>query len=172
MTPRDLLVRPDGAGWLASFADSRWSCAVGRGGLTDKKHEGDGATPIGRWPLRRVWYRADRLRAPSGLFGAEALAENDGWCDDPNDPHYNRQVVLPYGGRHEVLWREDAIYDVIVVLGYNDDPPVAGKGSAIFLHIARPDYSGTEGCVALAEPHLRAFLATCDQGSAVVVETS
>ena len=167
---KDLVVRPAGDAWQASFADSTWSCAVGRNGLTVDKREGDGATPIGRWPLRRVLYRADRLAAPAGPFAATPLAQDDGWCDDPDDPRYNRAVRLPYAGRHEELWRDDAIYDVIVILGHNDDPPVPGLGSAIFLHLARPDYSGTEGCVALAEPHLRAFLAACDASSAVRVE--
>ncbi len=132
---------------------------LGRGGVRTDKAEGDGATPIGLLPLRRVFYRADRGPAPRASVPVEALAPEDGWCDDPADALYNRRVALPYPGRHERLWRDDGVYDLIGVLGWNDAPVVRDRGSAIFIHIARPDAAPTEGCVALAEPHLRALLA-------------
>ncbi len=135
-------------------------CALGRGGVSSDKREGDGATPVGRLPLRRVLYRADRMEKPETGLPAAPIGPTDGWCDDPADPQYNRQVRLPHSGRAEALWREDGIYDVVVVLGWNDDPAVPGKGSAIFLHVARPDFAPTEGCVALALPDLLAFLET------------
>jgi L,D-peptidoglycan transpeptidase YkuD (ErfK/YbiS/YcfS/YnhG family) len=99
--------------------------------------------------LRRVFYRPDRLAAPVTALPTRALGASDAWCDDPQSPDYNRLVRLPFTARHELLWREDEIYDVIVELGWNDDPVVPGNGSAIFLHVARPDFSPTEGCVAL-----------------------
>lgn len=137
----------------------RMRCAIGKGGIRAVKREGDGATPTGRFPLRRIFYRADRLAAPAGCADCLAIREDQGWSDDPADPaHYNRLVTLPYPGSHERLTREDGVYDVVVELGYNDDPPVPGLGSAIFLHVARPDYSGTEGCIALALPDLLAVL--------------
>ena len=89
----------------------------------------------------------------------EPLAETDGWCDDPGHPDYNRFVRLPHPARCEELWRRDAVYDLIGVLGWNDAPVQRGRGSAIFLHVARPDYAPTEGCVALSAPELRALLA-------------
>lgn len=146
---------------VLSFGGLQFRCALGKGGVRPEaeKREGDGATPLGRYPLRRVFYRADRLAAPQTGLPRQALTPQDGWCDDPLDPAYNRLVTLPYAASHEKLWREDPVYDVIVVLGHNDDPPVPGLGSAIFLHVARPDYSGTEGCVALALPDLLALLA-------------
>ena len=134
-------------------------CAVGRAGLRADKQEGDEATPLGLLPLRRVLYRADRLTRPRAAVPIEPLAPADGWCDDPSSREYNCRVRLPFANRHEALWRDDAIYDVIGVLGWNDAPIVRGRGSAIFLHVARPDYAPTEGCVALALPDLLACLA-------------
>ena len=90
----------------------------------------------------------------------EPLAPTDGWCDDPREGDYNRMVALPFAARHEALWRPDEVYDVIGVLGWNDAPVRPGRGSAIFLHVARADYAPTEGCVALALPDLRSVLAS------------
>ncbi len=145
-------------------------CALGRGGVRADKQEGDGATPKGRWRMRALLFRPDRItRTPLTGLPLRALRPEDGWCDDAADPLYNRPVKLPFRARAEHLWREDEIYDLIVVLGYNDDPPVPGKGSAIFLHIARPDYRPTEGCIAVSQQDLLAIAATADTGSAVVV---
>lgn len=145
-------------------------CAIGKGGVRADKREGDGATPVGRFPLRRIFYRSDRLAPPPGCTAPIEIAPDLGWSDDPADPeNYNRLVTLPYPGSHERLMREDAVYDVVVELGYNDDPPVPGRGSAIFMHVARADYSGTEGCVALALPDLLRILEQCGGKDAVVV---
>ena len=160
---------------VSASREARWGkrrlrCALGRGGLARDKREGDGATPIGAWPMRRLLYRADRLGRPATRLPAAPIAIEDGWCDDPADPLYNRPVSLPYPGRHERLWREDGLYDLVVVLGHNDDPVVRGEGSAIFLHIARPDWAPTEGCVALARADLERLLAEAQPGDRVVVE--
>ena len=104
-------------------------------------------------------YRADRGTAPVCRVPVEPLAPEDGWCDDPSHPDYNRAVRLPHPARHEHLWRDDPVYDVIGVLGWNDRPVVRGRGSAIFLHVARPDLAPTEGCIALPPRDLRAALA-------------
>ena len=134
-------------------------CAVGRAGLRADKREGDEATPLGLLPLRRVLYRADRLARPHAAVPVEPLAPVDGWCDDPNARSYNCLVRLPFSDRFEPLWRDDALYDVIGVLGWNDVPVVRRRGSAIFLHVARPDYAPTEGCIALALSDLLTCLA-------------
>lgn len=141
------------------WRDREWRCALGRGGIRRDKREGDGATPAGRWQLRSVLYRADRLAPPATGLIARPLKPDDGWCDDPADDHYNRQIKKPFIAGHEDLWRDDHVYDVIVVLGHNDRPPVAGMGSAVFLHVAKPDYAPTQGCVALARDDLLALLA-------------
>jgi len=135
-------------------------CALGKGGVRPAvaKQEGDGATPAASMPLRRVLYRADRGPPPRCAVPVEPLAPQDGWCDDPADRAYNRFVPLPHAASHERLWRDDAVYDVIGVLGWNDDPVERGRGSAIFLHVARDDYAPTEGCVALAARDLRRVL--------------
>ena len=132
------------------FKGETFRAACGRTGVSAGKHEGDGATPAGILPLRRILYRADRLGKPKSIVPLEPLAINDGWCDDPSDRAYNTAITLPSDVHHEELWRRDAVYDVIGVLGWNDDPVQTGRGSAIFLHVARPDYSPTEGCIALA----------------------
>ncbi|SLN20239.1 L,D-transpeptidase family protein [Oceanibacterium hippocampi] len=154
MARRDLIVR-DGT---LEFAGRRYRCAIGCGGIVSDKHEGDGGTPVGRFPLRRVYYRPDRIATPAILLPVLALEPDDGWCDDPADPAYNQPVRLPFAASHERLWRDDELYDLIVVVGHNDDPVVPGAGSAIFLHVARRDYSPTEGCVALAREDLAELL--------------
>jgi len=136
-----------------------WRAALGRGGVCSDKVEGDGATPRALLPLRRVLYRADRGPTPHTTVPVEPIAPFDGWCDDPPHRDYNRAVTLPHDGRHEALWRDDGLYDIVGVLGWNDAPTVRNRGSAIFLHVARPDYAPTEGCVALAVADLRALLA-------------
>ena len=153
-------------GWLA-WNGHRVRCALGPAGIRKDKREGDGATPAGMFPLRRVLWRADRLARPETALPVIAIAPQDGWCDDPVDRNYNRPVTLPYPASAERLWREDAVYDVIVVLGHNDDPPMPGRGSAIFLHVARPDYAPTQGCVALPLPDLLALLRACGPETAL-----
>lgn len=133
-----------------TFDGNEYRCAIGKNGFTTDKKEGDWATPVGCFPLREVFYRKDRIEKPKTVLPIKEMQKDDGWSDDINDKDYNKLVKLPYSGSHEELWREDEVYDVVVPLGYNDDPPVSGKGSAIFMHVARPTYSPTAGCVALS----------------------
>jgi L,D-peptidoglycan transpeptidase YkuD (ErfK/YbiS/YcfS/YnhG family) len=146
-------------------------CALGRGGVVDAKvkREGDGASPAGVWTIRRVLYRPDRGQAPSTRLPTAPIAPDDGWCDAPQDPAYNRPVTLPYSASCERMWREDYVYDVVGVLAHNDDPPVPGLGSAIFLHLAREGYPPSEGCVALARPDLDLLLSLAEPGSAIAI---
>jgi len=147
----------------------RVRCALGRGGVSTAKREGDGATPAGTFALKRVLYRADRVAAPVTALPVRALETDDGWCDDPKDPAYNRPVKVPFAAGHERLWRDDALYDVIVEIGFNDDPVEPGRGSAIFLHRAKPGYAPTEGCVALALDDLLALLGDCDASAQITI---
>ncbi len=151
-------VTPDG---LLRFQGQVFRCALGKGGIrrAEDKQEGDGATPAALMPLRRVLFRADRVAPPTCAVAREPLAPEDGWCDDVTSRDYNRAIRLPHAARHEALWRGDALYDVIGVLGWNDQPVQRGRGSAIFLHVARPDLAPTEGCVALPLKELLAVLA-------------
>ncbi len=136
----------------------RLRAVCGAAGVTAHKQEGDEATPTGLLPLLRILYRADRIKPPRCAVPMEPIAPNDGWCDDPTDRAYNKPVTLPYPGRHEALWRNDSIYDIAGILGWNTNPIIPGKGSAIFLHAAKPDYGPTAGCIALSLPDLRTCL--------------
>jgi L,D-peptidoglycan transpeptidase YkuD (ErfK/YbiS/YcfS/YnhG family) len=157
------------AGGTAEWRGRLMRCALGRGGVSTAKREGDGATPVGRLPMRRALYRPDREAPPATALACAPIAPTNGWCDDPADAAYNTAVRLPHAGGHERLWRDDRVYDLVVVLGWNDDPPVPGRGSAIFLHLARDGYAPTEGCVALARADMLALLAEARPGDAVRV---
>lgn len=156
-----LIVQADTAegslGW-ATLGERRWRCTLGAGGIREDKVEGDAATPVGEFPLRRIYYRNDRVVLPKVALPARPISEHDGWCDDPRSPSYNRLVHIPNEWSAEKMWREDELYDLVVVVGYNDDPPEGEWGSAIFLHIARDDYAGTQGCVAFARNDLLELL--------------
>ncbi len=146
----------------------RWSdqdvpCALGSAGIRAQKKEGDGATPAGAFPLRAVLYRPDRLGAPKTRLPLRALRPEDGWCDDPGDPRYNTLIERPFGASFEPLWRDDGLYDLLVVLGHNDDPPKPNLGSAIFMHVAKPGFEPTEGCIALGLADLRALIGACGE---------
>jgi L,D-peptidoglycan transpeptidase YkuD (ErfK/YbiS/YcfS/YnhG family) len=166
----DIQVHRSGEIHVAEWGAGPRRCAVGRAGIAEKRREGDGITPLGRWPLRRVLYRADRLKPPRTLLPAAEIDRDDAWCDVPGDPNYNRLVRLPYASVEERLWREDALYDVVVIVGFNDAPVVPGKGSAIFLHLAQPDYAPTEGCMALSRDDLLEALAQLAREDRLVVE--
>ena len=137
----------------------KFRCALGKGGVAQNKREGDGATPLGIFPLRELLYRANRQAAPRTKLPLRALEPQDGWCDEPGAATYNRMVRLPHPHRHERLWRDDHVYDLIVAVGYNDDPVICGRGSAIFIHLMREDYAPTEGCIAFAREDLLEILA-------------
>ena len=153
--------------------DPTWTtrCALGRSGVIDAsaKREGDGASPLGVWPIRRVLYRPDRQPAPTTRLPLAPISPADGWCDAPGDPAYNQPVTLPYPASAEQLWREDGVYDLLVILGHNDDPPMSPLGSAIFLHLIRDDGRPTEGCVALARDDLLRLLAAATPGAALAI---
>lgn len=146
-------------------------CVLGRGGVkpADSKAESDGATPLGVWPLKQVLYRPDREPPPDTALPLAPLHPQDGWCDAPGDPLYNRPVRHPYPASAERLWREDHVYDLLVVLAHNDDPIIPGKGSAIFWHLARPDWRPTEGCVAVSRNTMLQALAIARPGDFLAV---
>lgn len=144
-------------------------CALGRSGITRAKREGDGATPAGTFELLNVYYRDDRLSRPRTALPVEALTPAGGWCDDPNHPRYNRPIDLPFAASHEKMWRDDRLYDIVVVLDCNMYPAVPGRGSAIFFHIAREDYAPTEGCIAVSPEHMRMILSRVRPGAVMTV---
>ena len=147
-------------------------CALGKNGVVEaaEKREGDGRSPLGTWTIRRVLYRPDKGGPPQTRLPTKALERDDGWCDAPADPAYNRAVKLPHPASAEQMWREDDVYDLVCILAHNDDPPVPGLGSAIFLHLARPGYAPTEGCVALSREDMLELLSLAKLGDAVAIE--
>jgi L,D-peptidoglycan transpeptidase YkuD (ErfK/YbiS/YcfS/YnhG family) len=151
--------------WSAGNA----AAAVGRSGIKADKHEGDGATPAGTYPLVSILYRPDRIAAPLSGLPVKPLAPSDGWVDDPADANYNRPVSLPYPASAEQMWREDDLYDALVVVGYNMEPVVPVAGSAIFLHTATPDFAPTAGCVAVEREILLGLLPLLGPGSEITI---
>jgi L,D-peptidoglycan transpeptidase YkuD (ErfK/YbiS/YcfS/YnhG family) len=145
------------------------ACALGASGCRAHKREGDGATPIGRWGLREVFYRADRLPRPRTGLPVRPLNAWDGWCDAVGDRNYNRWVRHPYRASAEKLWRSDRLYDLIVTLDHNACPRIQGRGSAIFMHVADTGYAATAGCIALQRSHLLRLLARARRGSVLIV---
>jgi len=159
-------VEVDTAARTLTFAGETIPCAIGKGGAcpASAKQEGDGCTPLGSWPVRGVLLRPERAALPTTALSIpwRWTRANDGWSDGIDDPAYNRPVTLPHRFSHERLQREDAAYDIIVVLGHNDMPPMPGMGSAIFWHlwVNGPDGTPkpTEGCVAIARDAMQYIL--------------
>ena len=163
-----VISRRRSVGWV-ELGPFRFRCALGRSGLAVRKVEGDGATPVGTYRLEEVYFRADRLgRFPTGL-SLFALRQQDGWCDAIGDRNYNRLVCHPYAGRAEQLWRQDELYEVVAVLSFNRLPRIQGRGSAIFLHVARPGFAPTEGCIAMRKHELVRLLGKLRRGDAVSI---
>jgi L,D-peptidoglycan transpeptidase YkuD (ErfK/YbiS/YcfS/YnhG family) len=144
--------------------------ALGRSGIRANKREGDGATPRGTFRLRRLWWRSERHPRPATLLPVRRIERDDGWCEDPADRHYNRPVKVPDGSKADRLARADNLYDFIVELDHNTRPRIAGRGSAVFIHAARPRFAPTAGCVALDIRALRRLLARLGPGARIVVE--
>jgi L,D-peptidoglycan transpeptidase YkuD (ErfK/YbiS/YcfS/YnhG family) len=137
-------------------------CAIGSGGVTHLKREGDGATPAGRHRLMSLYFRHDRTPPPPTPLRFRPMRRHDAWCEDPGHGRYNRPVRLPptqTAAAHDSMWRDDHLYDVVGLLDWNISPRVNGRGSAIFLHLCRPGHQPTAGCIALERRHLALLLA-------------
>ncbi len=160
---------------ILKFLDKEYKCAIGKNGIipAEQKQEGDGMTPAGKFQIRKIYFRADKIKNLKSPFEMIPLSQNDGWCDDSNDPKYNQFIKLPYknGVSFEHLWQpNDDLYDIIIVIGFNDNPPIPNKGSAIFIHIARENYSPTAGCIALKKDDLLEILKNSDTNTKVIIK--
>lgn len=166
-----LIVTSHGLAWRGRLRcrGHQYPAALGRSGIQHRKQEGDGRTPAGEYALRLVLYRAGRMQRPKTALPVKALGLRDGWCDAPAHPAYNRLVRQPIAASSERLWRSDPLYDLIVVIGFNDRPVQPGKGSAIFLHLARANFAATQGCIALQRSDLLRLLALCDTRSRIEI---
>jgi L,D-peptidoglycan transpeptidase YkuD (ErfK/YbiS/YcfS/YnhG family) len=162
---------PETTTCLISIANETYPCSIGRSGIKKNKQEGDGATPYGKYPIRKIYYRADRI-AKNQLkttLPVITIHPDDGWCDDINSIKYNQPVKLPFKGSYEALWRLDHVYDIVVVIGYNDQPIKKAQGSAIFLHVATDDYKPTAGCIAVSLPNLLKILSYLNANSVIEI---
>jgi L,D-peptidoglycan transpeptidase YkuD (ErfK/YbiS/YcfS/YnhG family) len=154
-------------GWLVA---GPWTLpvALGRGGIMANKREGDGATPRGIFHPLRLWWRSDRGPRPATHLPVRRIRPDDGWCEDPSDRCYNRPVRVA-AGLADRLMRADALYDLIVEIDHNTRPRTAGRGSAVFIHVARPGFAPTAGCVALTAPALRRLIARLGPKTRIVI---
>jgi len=153
-------------GWLRA-GPLAWPVALGRGGILANKREGDGGTPRGRFRPVRLWWRADRHPRPASRLPVRRITPADAWCEDPADRRYNWPIQVPTGKAGDRLRREDHLYDFILEIGHNTRPRVAGRGSAVFIHLARPGLAPTEGCVAMPRERLRQLLKKIGPGTEI-----
>ena len=156
-------------GWLAA-GPLVLPVALGRGGVKANKREGDGATPRGIFRLRRLWWRSERHPCPATFLPVHRIKPDDGWCEDPGSRHYNQPIKVSPGSSADRLARADHLYDFIIELDHNTRPRVAGRGSAVFIHGARPGFTPTAGCLALELSALRRLLARLGPHTKIVVE--
>ena len=149
----------------------KYACAIGKNGAVPAcdGREGDGKTPLDTYQVRYGMYRTDRIALPDTELQFWQIRRDDGWCDTPDDPAYNRPVRLPYPSNAEKLWRDSHVYDIIIVLGHNDSPPIPNMGSAVFLHIAREAYAPTQGCIAISQRDMLTLIPSLSQSSRVEI---
>jgi L,D-peptidoglycan transpeptidase YkuD (ErfK/YbiS/YcfS/YnhG family) len=141
------------SGYL-NYKNFKFRCALGKNGIEQKEREGDFVTPKGKYKLIKIYYRADRIKKVYSPLKKIKIKKNMGWCDDVNSKYYNKQIKINKKISHEKLYRKDNVYDIVVVLNYNINPIIKGKGSAIFLHVAKKNYNKTQGCIALKKNEL------------------
>jgi L,D-peptidoglycan transpeptidase YkuD (ErfK/YbiS/YcfS/YnhG family) len=142
---------------------------LGKSGRRFAKREGDGVSPQGKWKLVELYYRQDKMGRPWSSLKSKPLRPNDGWCDEAGHGRYNRHVALPFKASHENLWRNDQAYDLVISTNHNQRPRRQFGGSAIFLHVINKGATGTEGCIALSEKHLRQVLSRCGSHTYLVI---
>ncbi len=152
-----------------TFNNYRAKCSIGKRGIGLKKKEGDLITPIGRYKIKYILYRKDRVKIKSKIKKI-IIKKNMGWCDDPCSKQYNKLISLPFLYRYEKLYKKENVYDIIIVLNYNMNPIIKNKGSAIFIHVAKRNYKKTEGCVAVKKTHLLKITKYLKKNTTVLIE--
>ena len=153
-----------------SFNDYKAKCAVGKRGIGHKKKEGDLITPSGKYKIKYILYRKDRVKKINTKIKKIVIKKNMGWNNDPTSKQYNKLITLPSAYNYEKLYKKENIYDIILVLNYNMKPIIKNKGSAIFIHVARNNYKKTEGCVALRKVHLLKIIKKIKFNTNVMIE--
>ena len=156
------------SGYL-KYENFKFRCALGKGGIGEKKIEGDNITPKGKFTIAKIYYRSDRIKKISSKFKLIKIKKNMAWCNDPESEKYNRIMDLPTQYNYEKLYRKDNVYDLILVLSYNLNPIIKNKGSAIFMHIAKKNYKKTAGCVGLKKTHLINLVEKINKKTKVII---
>ena len=156
------------SGYL-KYNDIKFKCALGKSGIRKKRTEGDNITPKGTFKIIKIYYRKDKITKINSVFKLIEIKKNMGWCDDPESKKYNQLIKLPSKYRHEKLFRNDRIYDLIIVLNYNMSPVIKNKGSAIFIHIAKNNYNKTKGCIALKKKDLIEIVSKIKRDTKVII---
>ena len=156
------------SGYL-KYKDIKFKCALGKSGIGKKKIEGDNITPKGTFKIIKIYYRKDKITKINSAFKLIEIKKNMGWCDDPKSKKYNQLIKLPSKYKHEKLFRNDRIYDLILVLDYNMNPTIKNKGSAIFIHIAKNNYCKTEGCIALKREDLIEIVSKIKRDTKIII---
>jgi len=151
------------------FLDYRIKCSIGKRGIKKKRTEGDKSTPKGIFKIKYLLYRKDRLAGIRTKLKKYSIKKNMGWCDDVNSKKYNKLIILPSNLKHEKLYIKDHIYDLVIVINYNMNPIVKNKGSAIFLHIAKKNYSPTKGCVAISKKNMIILLKNLGKKNKIII---
>ena len=146
----------------------KFKCSIGKKGIKSKKKEGDNCTPIGIFKIGKVYYRSDRIKKLETVLKTKKITKNMGWCDDPYNKKYNKEIVLDKKNKGEKLYRRDNTYDVLIVVEYNTKKIKPFKGSAIFIHLTK-NYSPTEGCIALKKNDLLILLKIINKNSKIKI---
>ena len=156
------------SGYL-KYRDLQFKCALGKSGIGNKKIEGDKITPRGTFDIIKIYYRSDRIKKLSSKFKLIRITKKMGWCDDPKSKKYNQLIKLPTKYSHEILYRRDNIYDLILVLNYNMKPTFKNKGSAIFIHIKNGNFKKTKGCIAIKKDDLLKVTSEIQKNTKIII---
>lgn len=152
------------------FNEKKFKCSIGLNGISTNKKEGDKKTPAGLFPIRMAMFRSDKINNIITPIDIIEILPDDGWCDEPTDKNYNRLIKLPYSNSCEKLWRHDSLYNILIVVGFNDNPAIPYKGSAIFLHCTNKYYKPTDGCIALIESDITEILALINHKTKISIQ--
>jgi len=153
-----------------TYNNYKAKCVVGKRGIGNKRKEGDLITPKGKYKIKYILYRKDRIKKIQSKIRKIAIRKNMGWCDDPKSKNYNKLIKLPSEFSHEKLYKKENIYDIILVLNYNMKPVIKNKGSAIFIHVAKKKFRKTEGCVAIKKNYLLRIIKDLKKNTEVRIE--
>ena len=151
------------------FNEYKIKCAIGKRGITSKKIEGDGKTPKGTFTLKSIFYRKDKNIKIKSKLKKIPIKKNMGWCDDSNSRNYNKLIEFPFNCSAEKLWLKENIYDVIIIINYNIKPTIKKRGSAIFMHIAKKNYTATRGCIALKKRDMILLIKKIDNKTKIII---